>query len=156
MAGKIVLVVGSKNSGKTSYLKNIVSRARFKEYQTGGLLCQGYLQNGIKQEYSLLDISSESLKPFAAKKKMSNNSFEYGAYHFNRETISWGNQVLRTCRQKEIIIFDEYGPLEELGLGFEEELDWLIKNFEGILFISVRPSLKDNIQNRIKHCLSGR
>jgi nucleoside-triphosphatase THEP1 len=103
-----------------------------------------------------MDVASDNQKPFASKKREGDNSFGYGSYYFNRGAISWGNQVLRTCRHKEVVFFDEYGPLEELGLGFEEELDWLIKNFEGILFISVRPSMKVNIQNRIKSCLSGR
>jgi nucleoside-triphosphatase THEP1 len=155
MACKIVLVVGSKNSGKTTYLKNMVTRARFKEFQTGGILCLGHLKDGTKYSYSLMDIESENFQPFASKKKVSNNSFVYGSYHFSRAAISWGNEILRTSREKDIIIFDEYGPLEELSLGFEEELDWLIKNFKGILVISVRPTLKRNLQNRIKSYSSG-
>jgi nucleoside-triphosphatase THEP1 len=150
MIGNIVLVVGDKNSGKTTYLQNIVTRCKDKGYQVSGLLGIGTLKNGVKYSYHLMDVHSGKLRLFASKEKEMNNSFVYGSYHFNRSAITWGNKILRESRMKDIIFFDEYGPLEELGLGFQDELDWLLKNIKGILFISVRHSLKENVLNRIK------
>lgn len=150
MIGKVVLVVGDKNSGKTTYLKDIINRCKEKGYQVGGLLGPGTIKNGTKYSYHLMDVQSGKRRLFASKEKEMNNSFVYGSYHFSRSTITWGNKILRESRMKDIIFFDEYGPLEGLGLGFQDELDWLLKNIRGILFISVRPSLKENVLNRIK------
>jgi nucleoside-triphosphatase THEP1 len=150
MTGKVVLVVGDKNSGKTTYLKNILNRCKDKGYQVGGLLGLGTLKNGAKYSYRLMDVQSGKLRLFASKEKEMNNSFVYGSYHFSLSAITWGNKILRESSMRDIIFFDEYGPLEELGLGFQDELDWLLKNIKGILFISVRPSLKETVLNRIK------
>ena len=150
MIGKVVLVVGDKNSGKTTYLQNILTRCKNKGYKVGGLLGPGTLKNGTKYSYHLMDVQSGKLRLFASKEMEMNNSFVYGSYHFSRSAITWGNKILRESRMKDVIFFDEYGPLEELGLGFQDELDSLLKNIKGILFISVRPSLKENILNRIK------
>ena len=150
MIGKVVLVVGDKNSGKTTYLQNILTRCKNKGYKVGGLLGPGTLKNGTKYSYHLMDVQSGKLRLFASKEMEMNNSFVYGSYHFSRSAITWGNKILRESRTKNFIFFDEYGPLEELGLGFQDELDSLLKNIKGILFISVRPSLKENILNRIK------
>lgn len=145
-----VLVVGRKNSGKTAYLRFQLQRIQQKGLKPGGFLSIGHLRKGYKQEYYLFDILTQQQRLLASMVKFKEGTIRYGAYYFDPITFSWGSQILKNSLNCDLNFFDEFGPLENAGKGFRNDLIFLLKNYKGILLLSVRPSLKDQLINLLK------
>ncbi len=144
---KPVLIVGTKNSGKTSYLKYLI-----KKLETSGMVVSGFLSIGSfrendKQSYILKNIKNGEEFLLAKRTPQANFSVHYGNYHFDPETFKYGNQVLMQNLQTDAIVIDEFGPLESRGDGFWPAMDFLLKNYRGMLFIAVRPPLMQHLKN---------
>ena len=72
-----------------------------------------------------------------------------GHFCFNPEVFTWANAGLESSLDANLIIIDEYGPLERDGKGFYPAIVCLKKRFNGMLLISVRPGLVDDLWERI-------
>lgn len=136
-----VLVVGSKNSGKTNYLEYIVSRLIVNRVNVAGFLSVVNKDDSLKNNYYLKNVKTSELKLLASKQHPFRHQLQYGDYNFNTRIFELGARILRENLEADALVLDEYGPLEQNGLGFRKPFDFLLKNYEGFLFISVRPEL---------------
>ncbi len=143
---QVFLVVGGKNAGKTSYLQRLSQRARENGLQVGGILSLARLRRGKKERYFLFDLRSGQQRLLAWRNSDPEQTIRIGSYAFDPATLQLGKQILRNCLDCDLILLDEYGPLEEQGGGFRSALEFLLAHYPGILGVSVRPSLLDNLQ----------
>jgi nucleoside-triphosphatase THEP1 len=141
-----ILVVGKKNCGKTSYLKFLVERLQKLHLKAGGFLCI----NQSKQKYFLTDIKSGEKRLFASEEKSPKRNIKYGIYYFDPDAFTFGSFILRNSLDAAAIFLDEFGPLEKNGSGFRSDLEFLLKNYTGFLFIAVRPSLLTFLYDLLK------
>ena len=142
-----ILVVGNKNSGKTFYFQLLVERLRKAHLIAGGFLCI----NQSKQKYFLKDIKSGEKRLFASEEESPKRSIKYGIYYFDPDVFAFGSHILRSSLNANAIFLDEFGPLEKNGNGFRSDLEFLLKNYSGLLFISVRSSLLSFLVNMLKN-----
>jgi nucleoside-triphosphatase THEP1 len=145
-----VLVVGSKNSGKTNYLEYLVSRMIDKQVNVAGFLCVVSKSDSLKNNYYLKNVKTSELKLLASKQYQFHNQLQYGDYKFDSRIFELGTRILTENLEADALILDEYGPLEKKGLGFRKPLDFLLENYEGFLFISVRPELRAHLLAALK------
>lgn len=146
-----ILVVGTKSAGKTTYLEHILKLLKSKRYKVGGFLCIKNTYNNSKDQYSIVDVKSGESMLLATRNAEINWPIHMGQYFFNPAAFQFGNDLLMKSTDCDIILFDEFGPIEKNGEGFFKSLIYLLKNFNGILFIAVRPSLMTSLMQIIKH-----
>ncbi len=145
---QIVIVSGKKNSGKTAYLQEIRQRAQKRGWQVGGFLSEAKLQNNVKTQYRLLNLQTEEQRILAWRKSDS-SALATGRFAFDPTVFAWGNRFVRQQLHFPVIILDEFGPLEMRGKGWFDLLGFLLAQYRGLLFISVRPDLLSSLMHLI-------
>lgn len=146
-----ILVVGRKSSGKTTYLEYILKHLKSKRYTVGGFLCLKNVFIHSKDQYYIIDVKSGKSMLLATRNVEVKWPIHMGQYSFNPAAFKFGNDILMESVNCDIILFDEFGPLEKNGAGFFKSFSYLLKNFNGILFIAVRPSLITSLKQIIAH-----
>lgn len=148
-ACRIILVIGPKNSGKTSYLRTIQDRAHHRGLTVGGFLSvsPGNMLN--KKNYLLHAIQTGQEELLASTTPRFGQAIQYCEYYFNPKIFDLGNQILMNSIQSNMIILDEFGPLEKQQTGFYPGFNFLLKHYKGILIIALRPRLQSYLRNII-------
>lgn len=136
-----VVVVGSKNSGKTAYLEILIRNARSKGLRVAGFLSRGRWQESEKPHYFLVDLNNDQNYLLASETPDSSRPFFYGRYYFNPDIFKVGNRILKESSTADMLVLDEFGPLERTGKGFRSGFNHAMQHFQGIFVLSVRPSL---------------
>lgn len=153
---KIYLLVGASGSGKTTFLMRLISmgsrmpeRGRF-----AGILSPAVYSNGQKNAIDLLDIASQARRRLAVKAQPDvPGTIVNGAplgWQLDRETLAWGNGILKSIHDCEILVLDELGPLEWLeGQGLVAGFSLVDQRaYRRACLISMRPSLLELALNR--------
>jgi nucleoside-triphosphatase THEP1 len=105
-----------------------------------------------KNNYLLHTIQTGKEELLASTTSHFQSAIQYGEYYFDPKIFELGNQILMSSVQKNIIILDEFGPLEIRKTGFYSGFNFLVKHYKGILIIALRPGL----QSYLRNILSGR
>ncbi len=150
-----VLVSGGKNAGKTSYLLNLVERARMRGWRVGGFVSLAEWEHGEKKRYFLRDVSGNRQRLVARKGTHRTDEWHVGSYVFDPETFRWAQSCARQPNRFDVFLLDEFGPLERKGLGLSPILEMLLAEFNGILVISVRPALLPDVLQMLKKATTG-
>lgn len=149
-----VLIVGSKNSGKTTFLNYLIRRAKQRKIQVAGFLSRGrLLLDGRKHQYFLEDISSGKNYLLATQAPDRPESIPYGGYFFDPEVFKLGNELLLNHLNVDLLVLDEFGPLELQGQGFRRAFDIILREYSGIFLITVRSSLLPEVKKIINQNL---
>ena len=146
---RIVLVVGRKNSGKTAFLKELAKRAREKELLVGGVLSEADMRHGQKWRYWMRDVRSGQRQILATYSQKAEAELRVGPYQFRTAAFQEAEQIFRRSLECDVLFLDEYGPLEARGEGFRHILKFLLKNYRGILMITVRPALLKHLKEEV-------
>lgn len=143
MGAKIspVLIVGSKNTGKTTFLEQLIQRARKLDLVIGGFLSRGKVSITGGKEYFLEDIRTGQQYLLAAETPAPSRIITYGKYYFDPTIFQMGNDLLLKNLHAHLLVLDEFGPLELSGQGFRNAFNEILVSFRGIFLIAVRPSL---------------
>ncbi len=147
---QVFLVVGSKDAGKTAYLLQLSRRARESGLQVGGILSLARLRRGKKDRYFLYDLRTGRQRLLAWRNFDPDSPVRIGSYAFDPTALNLGKQILRNCLDCDVILLDEYGPLEHRGGGFRSALEFLLDHFSGFLGISVRPALLNPLKELLR------
>ena len=146
----IVMVVGSKNSGKTTFLEYLLNRARSMNLSIGGFLSRGSIVNHQKRDYFLEDLTSGEQHLLASTTPHPSRKIQYGSYYFDPVVFKLGQQLLLRKIDSDLLVMDEFGPLELRGEGFREAFNLILKDYHGIFLVAVRPSLQSDMKNIIQ------
>jgi nucleoside-triphosphatase THEP1 len=148
-SGKLALISGASNSGKTTYLDAVVRRALAKEATIGGLLSHGLWRDGGKAGFILESAATGERRQLADTRPLWEPRNRYGRFYFSPETIEWGNAVLETGAGSQLVVVDEWGPLELSGGGLWPGIDFLLRRHSGVLLITVRPGLLEDVRKQV-------
>lgn len=137
---KLILWAGEKHSGKTTSVANLVKIARHDGFIVAGLLAPSIYNNDELLGFDAIDIHNEDRVPLAKRKT--------GRFTFFAEGLEFGNAVLSTTATKsaDLIIVDEFGPLELIGQGWRENVDSLLSSCNALILLVVRKELTDEVQ----------
>ncbi len=136
------VITGNKNSGKTTYLKNLYENT----LKGDGFLCIKHFEKKNFIGYDLLHLKTNEQMSFIRMKENLpidwNEIFEIGIFSFSKEGLEYAKNIIENTK-KEPIFIDEIGPLEILKKkGFYE----LMKlNLGKELYITVREALFDEM-----------
>jgi len=150
-ACRIILVIGPKDSGKTSYLKIIAERAIRRGWIVGGFISANHNSTIDKKNYFLQVIQTGQEKLLASTTSTFSQAIQYGEYSFDPKIFELGNRILKSSIHCDLIILDEFGPLEQQQTGFYSGFNFLVNHYKGILMIALRPALQPYLRDLIHH-----
>lgn len=137
---KLILWTGEKHSGKTTSAAKIVEIARNEGFNVAGLLAPSIYSNGQLLGFDAIDLHNDARVPLAKRKTCQ--------FTFFTEGVEFGNAALSTTTTKsaDLVIVDEFGPLELNGQGWRKNVDSLITLSDALILLVVRQELADEIQ----------
>jgi nucleoside-triphosphatase len=141
---KLVLWTGQKHSGKTTSAAALVNAAREEGFNVAGLLAPSVYRNGELLGFDALDLRNETRVPLARRK------VEAGTIRrleFLLEGLKLGNAALRdeATKSADLIIIDEFGPLEFNDRGWRKSVDSLIASSNALILLVVRQELAESV-----------
>lgn len=137
---KLILWIGQKHCGKTTSVVNLVKIARHEGFIVAGLLAPSLYESSELLGFDVIDLHSETRVPLARR--------ETGRFTFFAEGLEFGNAALSATATKsaDLVIVDEFGPLELDGQGWRNNVDSLITSSDALILLVVRQELADEVQ----------
>jgi len=144
MPNKLVLWTGEKHSGKTTSAAKLVKIARDEGFNVTGVLSLSIYHNSKLVGFDTLDLRNENRTPLARRKI---NASKTGAFTFITDGLKLGNAALSSTATKsaDLIIIDEFGPLELNSRGWRKSVDSLIASSNAVILLVVRQELAENV-----------
>ena len=142
---RLILWTGPKHSGKTSSTIRLIQMVRTEGFKVAGILEPSLYYNSELVGFDVLDIQNQKRMPLARRKKDKSTT---GLFNFITDGLIFGNAVLSTEATKlaDLVIIDEFGPLELKGNGWRRNIDSLLSCSNAIILIVIRQELKETFQ----------
>ena len=137
----LTLVTGDIGAGKTTRIVRYVNDCRARGLHVGGVIARR-----TRDGYEFVDVNSGCARAYAARNPEQGHAAR-PRFRFDAEAFAWLNGVLRSAVEDrcDVIVYDEYGPLEHGGGGAFGALKAISQQFRGRLAIAVRRSLADHV-----------
>lgn len=147
--GRIHLLTGEIQSGKTSLCLEVMEIARKAGVRLGGVISPGVFVSGEKTAIDLLDIRSGERRRLADGLGGRSSEISTKRWAFLPDTVTWGNQVLKTAVPCELLMIDELGPLEfHRGEGLVTGFGTVGTGDYRAALLVIRPSLLEEALSR--------
>ncbi|UCD51901.1 MAG: DUF2478 domain-containing protein [Phycisphaerales bacterium] len=131
---------GPKHSGKTTAAAHLIAAARAEGLVVTGCLALSVYEMDRLVGFDLLDLQSNARLPLA-RRQLKGPSI--GRFHFLPEALKHGRGTLTQAARQEVdlVVVDEYGPLELAHQGWRSAVDTLITATDTPLLLVVRQEL---------------
>jgi len=145
MQNKLVLWTGKKHSGKTTAAAKLAQTARAEGFVVAGLLAPSTHCNGRLIGYDILDLRNKSRASLAQRKT---DGSKTEGFIFIADGLKLGRNALSpaAAESADIIIIDEFGPLELRGDGWRRNVDSLLALSNALILLVVRRELAHRVQ----------
>jgi len=151
-----VLIVGGRNSGKTTYARTLAERARRAGWAIAGFLSEAEWEGDVKARYFLRDLADPATRTLlAAREPLPGLDSRVGRHFLSRTALAAAYASLRRSLAADLICIDEFGPLELRGGGFRPAFHFLLQHYRGILLITVRPALQAAVLGLLRSALAA-
>lgn len=142
---ELILWTGKKHSGKTTTVAKLVEIASSEGFNIAGVLAPSIYHNGTLVGFDALDLQDKTRAPLARRKINggNNRSFTFiaGGLKLGHDALSAGiNESV------DLIIIDEFGPLELSGEGWRKNADSLMGYSNILKLLVVRQELVDAVR----------
>lgn len=140
-----MLYVGAVHSGKTSRLGELVGRLRSNGRTVAGILAPSLWHNGKLLGFDVVDLVTGERRPLATRS--SHKGSTLGGFVFDPKGLSFGRSALagEQTLSSDLVIVDEFGPLELDGGGFRHAVDQLARDATGTVLLVVRDELSERV-----------
>ncbi len=142
---KLFVITGEVDSGKTALLHKVINLLQIENIGICGIVSVS--DEREKFVYYVKDISSGISTVLCTQKKIE-NAIKIGRYYFYSEGLSFGSQVLLKCKDSNLVIVDEVGPLELRNKGWAKALQFLFAQSNAIQIWTIRKKL---VYDVLKH-----
>lgn len=137
----LVMISGAVHSGKTSLLKDILSRLKDRNIKCGGLISMSVFEGKSRAGYDLHDCMSDERWSFS--RISGKGKLQIGNYKVEAAALERAYQSLRRALDSdaEILVLDEVGPWELTGNGFAGMLPAMLMKRDKVLIWVVREAV---------------
>jgi hypothetical protein len=140
--GRLIIVTGPSGSGKTRWCQALDEKANSLGIHVCGLVSPAVYKRGIKIGIDLFDLQSGARRPLAVRRRKTDGNQNTDGWHFNQESLDWGNTILARSKTCQLFILDELGPLEfNRGIGLINGFGMLARRQYHLACVVVRNSL---------------
>jgi nucleoside-triphosphatase THEP1 len=139
---KLILWTGGKHCGKTTRAAEFVHAARNVGFHVAGLLAFSVYDGQKLIGFDVFDVQSKTRVPLARRRD------EGDRFAFAQEGFAFGACVLasQAAQSADLVIVDEFGPLELSGKGWRESVDRLLTLSDALILLVVRQELIRRVQ----------
>jgi len=139
---KLILWTGEKHSGKTTNAFKLVESVCNEGFTVAGLLAPSIYENGRLAGFDALDLRSRNRVPLVRCREKESEKPIYLAPQFIGGLIFGHASLSRTAtKTADLIIVDEFGPLELGERGWRKDIDSLLASSNAIILLVVRREL---------------
>ena len=141
----LILWTGPKHCGKTTGAAKLVHAARDKGFNVAGVLALSLYHNSELLGFDVVDLRNANQAPLARR---TISETKAGAFAFIDNGLKLGNAALSaaTTKSAELIIVDEFGPLELKAQGWRRNVDSLLVSSNAVILLVVRQELVDVVR----------
>lgn len=145
LQNELILWTGEKHCGKTTSATNLVKIARAEGFNVAGVLAPSIYHNRKLVGFDALELQNETRAPLAERKI---NPSKKETFTFITKGLNLGNAALSATATKsaDLIIIDEFGPLELEGRGWRKNVDSLLASSNAVILLVVRRELVDSVR----------
>ena len=142
---RLILWTGPKHCGKTTSATKLAQIARAEGFNVAGLLAPPLYRNSKLLGFDVLDLQNQTRAPLARRKISQSKA---GPFTFIADGLKLGNTVLseETTKSADLVIVDEFGPLELKGRGWRKNVDSLLVSSDAVILLVVRRELADTVR----------
>jgi len=142
----LILLTGKKQGGKTTVLQRLVERLKREKFKIAGFVAPSVYKGAFLPGFDLVDIQSGRSMKFARRKTAAQ------AFQFSDQGLEFGRKILESeeARNADLIIIDEFGPLELEGDGWRKDTDLLLENKNCLLLV-----VREELVEAVKELYSG-
>jgi len=142
---RLILWTGPKHCGKTTSATKLAQIARAEGFNVAGLLAPPLYRNSKLLGFDVLDLQNQTRAPLARRKISQSKA---GPFTFIADGLKLGNTVLseETTKSADLVIVDEFGPLELKGRGWRKNVDSLLASSDAVILLVVRRELADTVR----------
>jgi len=140
----LILWTGPKHSGKTTAAARLVQAVRAKGWAIAGCLAPSLYENDRLIGFDILDLRTGRRATLARRRSMPG---EEKRFRFVTEEWKLGQEALSPAatRDADLIVIDEYGPLELASRGWRAATDRLMTSTDAVLLLVVREELVEKV-----------
>ena len=132
--------------------------ARNRGYKVAGLLAEALYHDGTLVGFDAVDLQTAAREPLARFRfsdritglscKSDQRKARAGRFTFLEEGLRLGAAALdpTATRSVDLIVVDEFGPLELNGQGWRKNVDILVESGKALLLLVVRQRLGEQVQ----------
>jgi nucleoside-triphosphatase THEP1 len=146
---RIILIAGNKNSGKTTFLKQLIESVTTQQHlRLGGFIAEGIIQSGRKTGFILIDVVNNIEKLLCSE--IPRKGWEkMGRFYFDPAGFLLGERILSNLPDNtDCVIVDEYGPLELEGKGWDHGIREVLSKSRSDLILTVRQEILPEVVDR--------
>jgi molybdopterin-guanine dinucleotide biosynthesis protein A len=147
----IIILSGQKGEGKTTRITDLIRYLRGGFIEVGGICSPGNWKDGIRDYYEVVDIENGE-SGLLCDRKADEQDIPLHHFFFKTSGIKLGIRALEKTgfTHPHVLIIDEIGPLELEGKGWSQFLDGLDLTSFGVILLTVRESLIEEVSFRWK------
>jgi len=149
--GKILLLSGWREAGKTTLCERIVAAARRAGWDAAGVISPPDLSRAGKTGIQVRDLRTGEQRLLARRSRPGEEtrSSLTPEWMFDAESLTWGNAVLRGAVPCDLLVVDELGPLELLsGQGWQAGIAAVDSGDYRLALVVARPELVEAASRR--------
>ena len=141
----LILWTGPKHSGKTTAALRLVAAARAQGWAVAGCLSPSLYENDRLLGFDIVNLGNARRAPLARRRMVQGQ--EEG-FQFLADGWALGAEALDPAAVKnaDLIIVDEYGPLELAAQGWRAATERLMTTTEAALLLVVREGLVEKVR----------
>ncbi len=141
---KCVLWVADKHSGKTTAVAKLTRCLQQQGFAVGGILAPSVYEDGELIGFDIVDILKDVRTPLAVRDEQVDDIVGYRYY---QQGLRLGHSALSLVENKSanLVIVDEYGPLELNGKGWRADVNRLLTADCPPILLVVRRGLVDEV-----------
>jgi nucleoside-triphosphatase THEP1 len=144
-ADRLIFWTGPKHSGKTTAAGELAMRARDAGICVAGLLAPAVYESDRLVGFDAVDLRTGEQVSRASRRKQTGQA---GGFRFTKQGRALGKAALdiSAVGSAELVIVDEFGPMELGGKGWREETDLLLAETDAVVLLVVREELVQEVE----------
>ncbi|MFO8020858.1 MAG: nucleoside-triphosphatase [Perlabentimonas sp.] len=144
---KIIIITADKQSGKTTFLKELVALLEKKNQQVWGFFAEGlWNDNGERTGFNLITLPAKSSIPLCNKTTTQWQPF--GSYFFNPKAIEQGTAHLENAPSGVPIFIDEVGLFELDDQIWANAFSNIISKRDNPIIVTIRRAFLEQSKNK--------
>ncbi|HCX99112.1 MAG TPA: hypothetical protein DG754_03145 [Bacteroidales bacterium] len=144
---KIFIITGDRQSGKTTFMKEMVALIEKEEIPLAGFIAEGLWDNNQQRSgFNLVTLPKK--ESILLCDRTTKEWLQFHSFFFNPTAIRLGKNALQNTQANAVVFVDEIGKFELEGKLWADDLSTLLSTHNGPIVLSIRNIYIDEVKQR--------